>query len=974
MHHLSIDVETYSSAPLGEVGAQKYVESNDFEILLFAYSLDGAPVQVVDMACGEIPPVWLIAALRDPDYIKHAYNANFEWLCLSKWYGLLPPEQWRCTLFHGLYAGFPGSLQAAGAAMGLAEDKQKLTVGKSLITYFCKPCAPTKKNGGRTRNLPRHDPEKWALFKTYNAQDVVTEMEIERLLSKIPVPPWLQQQWVTNVKVNYLGVALDCDLVAGALNIMAEEQAALMDEAQKLTGLENPNSIAQVTAWINRIQPSNDQIPGLTKEIVADWLQREGLHPAVRRLLEIRQELGKTSTKKYDKMAATVCKDGRVHGMMQFYKANRSGRWAGELVQLQNLPRTYLEFESIEDVRQLVKRDQREALSMLYGSVSDTLSQLIRTALVAAPGHVLIDADFSAIEARVISWLAQEEWRLEVFRTHGKIYEASASQMFGVPIDRIKKGNPEYALRQRGKVAELALGYGGGVQAMRRMDSGHKLDGVSDEEMQEIVNRWRKTNPRIQQLWYDLEGAAIDVVENGGGRATHGLTLAREFNPDLQMTFLTILLPSGRKSYYVEPRITQNRWGSKALCYYGLNQETKKWMEIETYGGKLTENCLAEGTPVLTDRGWAPIETVTRSDKIWDGVEWCSHDSLINQGIQEVIDVDGVLMTPNHKILTDEGWVECAKSGGLNWKEVQLPDSYWPSGQQHQPEQTTMALPMRMRAGDRIGTALHNAGEEAAEILRVQEERANRYSQYHTRDDVSSGVGCVALDETALHRTEPSSLPQLRRARNYRVRQVDGELRKLLGGHGPNMAEGLRSGPDRQQQGVLPGELPMDYTKEKRPQQENERVCGDGERAHDDKRAIGEDGGKAQHDMLSHEAWMARGIVIRETGSQKPVYDIRNCGPRHRFTIKTNTGPHIVSNCIQSIARDCLGYVIDKLVSRGLQVVFHIHDEVVIDAQPWASPEEMLKAVTDIMSEPIPWAPGLPLNADGWVGEFFRKD
>lgn len=424
VHHLSIDLETYSSVPIGKAGAQRYVASDDFEILLFAFSLDGEPPKIVDMARGEVPPAGLIAALRDPRYIKRAYNAPFEWACLSKVYGGLIPDQWRCTMFHGLYCGYTAGLDATGKALGLPEDKQKMAEGKALIRYFCVPCAPTKTNGGRTRNYPHHDPEKWELFKTYCKQDVVTEMEIERRLSTFPVPPFVQKQWETDLIINSRGVAVDMPFVDGALAMGAEVTTELMQEAVNLTRLDNPNSVQQLTTWLNG-EISKDEgedvvVTSLTKDTVRSLLGREGNSPEVRRALEIRQELSKTSTKKYDAIKTCVCPDGRVRGLLQFYGANRTGRWAGRLVQVQNLPRTYT--APIELARELVTAKKTDAVRCIYGSVPDTLSQLIRTAFVASPGNVLIDADFSAIEARVISWLAGEGWRLEVFRTHGKIY------------------------------------------------------------------------------------------------------------------------------------------------------------------------------------------------------------------------------------------------------------------------------------------------------------------------------------------------------------------------------------------------------------------------------------------------------------------------------------------------------------------------------------------------------------------------
>lgn len=606
MHHLSIDLETFSSVPIAKAGAQKYIESHDFEILLFAYSVDGSDVSCIDFLQGEILPNWLIDALTSPDYIKHAYNAAFEWGCLSRYLGRqLPPEQWRCTMFHGLYAGYTAGLDATGRALGLPEDKRKLNTGKALIRYFCVPCAPTKANGGRIRNMPHHAPERWQLFKEYCRQDVVTEMEIEKRLSSIIIPDFVQKEWERDLIINSRGVAVDMELVEGALDIDKTVHDRLVAEAMELSGLNNPRSVAQLSLWLE--SQTGENISDLRKDTVAKMLAEKDNSPKVKRMLEIRQELGKTSTKKYDAIEAAVCKDGRVRGLLQFYGANRTGRWAGRLVQVQNLPRTYT--NPLELARELVKNRNIEALRFIYGSIPDTLSQLIRTAFIAAPGNVLIDADFSAIEARVISWLAGEEWRLEVFRTHGKIYEASASQMFGVPIELIKKGNPEYSLRQKGKVAELALGYQGGTGALIAMGA---LDmGIAEEDLSDIVSRWRESNKRIRDLWYKMEAAAVQVISQGGAVGVNGLVISHEFNCDTGFDALTILLPSGRKLFYVSPQIGENQWGKPSLSYMGMNQTSKKWQRIETYGGKLVENsvqaiardCLAQAIENLETAG-----------------------------------------------------------------------------------------------------------------------------------------------------------------------------------------------------------------------------------------------------------------------------------------------------------------------------------------------------------------------------------
>ena len=636
MIHLSIDLETYSDVNLKKAGLYRYVQSPAFEILLFAYSLDGAPTQVVDMAQGEKIPLEVVHALTDPQCLKHAYNAAFEWYCLSKYMGVqLPPSQWRDTMLHGLYAGYTAGLDATGRALGIPEDKQKLATGKALIRYFCVPCKPTKSNGGRTRNYPHHDPEKWELFKTYNGQDVVAEMEIERRLSVFPVPDFVQKQWETDLLINARGVAVDMDFCEGALELGETIRAQLTDEAVQLSGLQNPNSVKQLARWLSA--ETGDDITSLRKETIKELLGRDNADH-VQRMLEIRQELGKTSTKKYDAIEAAVCDDGRVRGLLQFYGANRTGRWAGRLVQVQNLPRTYT--EPLEFARELVKGRKLDALRTVYGSPNDTLSQLIRTAFVAAPGNVLIDADFSAIEARVISWLADEEWRLEVFRTHGKIYEASASQMFGVPLERIKKGNPEYSLRQRGKVAELALGYQGGVPAMRQMDTGKLLADLPDEEIKDIVDKWRNTNPKIRNLWYSFNDAAIRVIQNGGSLRVRCCTFTRECDCIRGTTCMTILLPSGRKLYYVQPSVGENRWGGPSITYMGVNDKNK-WGRIETYGGKLVENvvqaiardCLAQAVEHLEAAG-LPVVFHIHDEVVIDTAAFDTNDAMLDKVVK----------------------------------------------------------------------------------------------------------------------------------------------------------------------------------------------------------------------------------------------------------------------------------------------------------------------------------------------------
>lgn len=657
MHHLSIDLETFSDVEIGKVGMHRYVQSSAFELLLFAYSLDGAPVQVIDLTVsGTRLPQAVLQRLFDPETIKHAYNAVFEWYCLSKYFGLSEAawlSQWRCTMLHSLYCGYPASLDATGKALGLPQDRQKLTAGKSLIRYFCTPCKPSQANGGRARNLPHHDHAKWDLFKAYNAQDVVTELEVERRLSNFPVPDEIQAQWVADQIINARGIAVDMELVEGALALSGLIKETMTEEAVALSGLQNPNSVAQLAKWLQ--EETGDAVTNLRKETVNDLLGGELDSPAARRMLELRQELGKTSTKKYNALENCVGADGRVRGLLQFYGANRTGRWAGRLVQVQNLPQTHL--VALPLARRLVKERQLDALRVVYGSVPSTLSQLIRTAFVAERGKTFVDADFSAIEARVIAWLAGEEWVLEVFRTHGKIYEAAAAQMFGIPMERIAKGHPEYAYRAKGKVATLALGYQGGTGALINM--GALRGGLTEEELPDVVARWRQANSNIVHLWYAVENAAIQAVTQGASVTVRGLIFARECDPANDLDFLTVLLPSGRKLYYAKPHMGKNRFDRDSLCYYGMNQTTKKWEVVETYGGKLVENitqavardCLEVSIDRLTSAGYSVVFHI--------------HDEVVIEVPESGADLAAVVQIMSKPIpwaeglpLNADGWVD----------------------------------------------------------------------------------------------------------------------------------------------------------------------------------------------------------------------------------------------------------------------------------------------------------------------------
>ena len=603
MHHLSIDIETKSSEEIGKAGLYRYAQSPHFEILLFAHSLDDAPVEVIDLTAGERIPAGILAVLTDAGTVKHAYNAAFEWYCLNRAGYETPLEQWRCTMAHGLYCGYTAGLDATGKAIGLPQDAQKLATGKALIRYFCTPCRPTKSNGGRTWNLPRHAPEKWELFKEYCGQDVVAEKAILKRLELFPMPQEEELLWQMDVRMNAYGVRVDRELIAGALSIHEKSAEELTRKAAALTGLENPNSPVQLLKWLEK---QGEALPDLRKETVAEALGGE-LSEGVRQVLEIRKQLGKTSIKKYEAMKTACCADERVRGLTQYYGANRTGRWAGRMVQMQNLPRNYL--GTLDCARRLVKAGNYEGVKALYGNVPDTLSQLIRTAFIPSEGHKFVVADFSAIEARVIAWLAGEQWVNEVFATHGKIYEATASQMFGVPVDKIVKGNPEYSLRQKGKVATLALGYQGGVNSLISM--GALNMGLTEDELPEIVDRWRQANPRIVDLWYQVGNAALAVMETAQPQAIRGLMFALEGDLLYGQSFLTVRLPSGRKLFYPKPFLKENQFGRPALHYYTVGQQTRKWEVASTYGGKMVENivqaiardCLAETLCRIDARG-----------------------------------------------------------------------------------------------------------------------------------------------------------------------------------------------------------------------------------------------------------------------------------------------------------------------------------------------------------------------------------
>ena len=574
MQTLSIDIETYSDVPLQKTGVYRYVESPSFEILLFSYSEDSTPVKVVDLACGEKIPDEIISALTDDSVTKWAFNASFERICLSRFLGYpigkyLSPKSWKCSMVWAATMGLPLSLEGVGAVLGL--KKQKLTEGKELIRYFCQPCSPTKSNGQRTRNFPHHAPDKWQLFKKYNIRDVETEMAIQARLAKYPVPDFVWEEYHIDQVINDRGVALDMELVQQAIQMDSRSRSELTTAMKEITELENPNSVQQMKQWLSDNGLKTDT---LGKKAVADLMKTAP--PKLQNVLTLRQQLAKSSVKKYQAMETAVCSDGRARGMFQFYGANRTGRWAGRIIQMQNLPQNHL--DDLAQARGLVRGGNFEAVQMLYEDVPDTLSQLIRTAFIPKEGCKFIVADFSAIEARVIAWFAGEKWRQKVFADDGDIYCASASQMFGVPVE---KHGVNGHLRQKGKIAELALGYGGSVGALKAMGA---IDmGLTEDELPELVSAWRQANPHIVKLWWDIDRAVKDAVIKKTTTEAYGL----EFICRSGMLFIT--LPSGRRLAYVKPKIGENKFGGSSITYEGVGS-TKKWERIESYGPKFVEN------------------------------------------------------------------------------------------------------------------------------------------------------------------------------------------------------------------------------------------------------------------------------------------------------------------------------------------------------------------------------------------------
>jgi DNA polymerase len=854
------------------------------------------------------------------------------------------PRNWRCTMIHSRYLGLPSSLAQVGEVLKIQEEK--MTEGKALIRYFCIPYDTV--DGVPQFHSPADAPDKWEIFKAYNKRDVEAELEIDQKLSRFPVPDFIWEQFYLDQEINDRGIAIDMELVDAAITLDAQAKAKLSADMCKLTGVENPNSVYQLLDWLEQQGYKSDS---LGKAQVKELLKTA--KEPVRTVLELRQQLSKSSVKKYTAMKTAVCSDNRVRGMFSFYGASRTGRQSSKLIQIQNLPQNHM--PDLTEARALVKYGNYDAVDMLYDDIPDTLSQLIRTAFVPRKGMKFIVADFSAIEMRCSAWLAGEQWVLDTFARGGDIYCETASQMFGVPV--VKHGINGH-LRQRGKQASLSCSYGGSVGALKAM--GALESGMKEEELQPLVDAWRAANPNIVAMWYAIDNAAKQAIKERTTTETHGLKFI------YQSGFLFIQLPSGRRLAYVRPRMGENRFGSESITYQGVGT-SKHWERLETFGGKLTENCIAEGTLVVTDRGLIPIEKITMDMKIWDGIEWVSHDGLIVQGRKETIRVSGLHMTPEHKILTKKGWIECGKADRLDWADVSLPDSYPACGKQ-QTRKTSMALQMCLREFDNSIIEEFERQEVSPEILWVHEKCVAEYCNENTWNESSSGVGCMALNEAKVYRFKSSRISQLWWKRHYCLPALAGQFRELLGRYGNYMAKRAGFRQNRQQQRLQPAKLSMDNKKAECKKQTKQSYGRDSIGNYDGCRAFRKDRDWCNNSALPLGARVESRIVVDRTKFSEYVYDIRNCGPRHRFTVWNGKRACIVSNCIQAIARDLLFYSMQTL--SHCFIVATVHDEMIIEC-----PQEMsLEAVCEQMSRTPSWAEGLHLRADGYECEFYKKD
>lgn len=955
------DTETFSEVDIGKCGSYRYIEDNSTEVLLLTYAFGDEPVKCADLASGDPWPEEFLAAYDDPDTPLIAHNCSgFEWPLFNRFLHPLPPERYFDTMHLAAQCGLPQSLGGAGEAIGLTEEQAKIKDGRALIRYFCTPCKPTKSNGQRERNLPEHDPEKWTRFKEYAVRDVEAMRTIYHHLEQWMPDAAERRFWALDARINAHGVRIDRKLATNAVLMDAKNKEELTAEAIALTGMENPKSVSQIKSWL--YDQEGKEFPSLNKKVLADVIPALKSEDA-KQFMALRTELSKSSTAKYNAMLRSMSpKDDHVRGCFRFYGANRTGRFAGALVQFQNLSKNY--DANLDGMRELVKGGHYTALKALYDGVADPLSQLVRTAIIPEEGHKILVADFSAIEARVTAWFAGEEWKLQAFRDGQDIYCATASQMFHVPV--VKHGiNGE--LRQKGKVAELACGYGGGVNALKAF--GADKMGMTDEEMQDVVDKWRDSNANVAAWWKTMENAAVRAV----ARQVETVDKIGKIAFSFEKGVLFMKLPSGRRLAYWGAAYGESRFqpGRKTLSYMGVNQQTKKWSRVETWGGKLVENCWAAGTLVCTNHGWIPIEKVARDDLIWDGFDWVKHDGAVCRGSQRTMSVDGERCTPDHKIRTTRGWQYAKDCDGLDRLPVQLPADYRAVGSKRlsRKKEVACAVPeLRDCASGRHPGHSEAAAAEPSGFLRLQEKRVHRRGKHNTRAVGASGVGSVAQHEAEMHRPEPQGLGKLWWPWYHRVRALAKELRGILVRHGSNVQTGAGAGSPRKQRGLLPGKLPMGNT----PGEHAEPALHAAGRKGKCARTGGKKRDRTIYPVLSHLTRRAGRLTVDPSGREEPVYDLLNCGERHQFVILTRKGPLIVHNCVQATARDVLREAMFALDEQGYQVIAHVHDECIV-TEPITSGrtyEDMAKT----MCPDIPWAKGLPLEAAGYDGAYYFKD
>lgn len=954
MRHLFLDFETYSATDILSCGSYKYMEDTELLILLMAYAYDDEPVKQLDFEAPDFIPQSLIDALTDPDIVKHAWNTAFERNAIHTQWGIYsPPEQWVDDMIVASYNGLPRSLEAAGKAIGLAEDKQKLKTGKELIRWFSKPTPAGK------RRLPSDHPEKWEKYKEYNRQDVETERAIHHMMSRQP-PEAEHRLWCIDQRMNERGVRVDLQLAHHAVEFDERYKTDLTEQAIELTGIKNPNSVAQIKNYLK--DKEGIEVDSLNKTVLPDVLSSLKTAEA-KKFMALRIEMARSSTAKYKTMERCACADGHVRGVMGFYGA-RTGRWISQMLQMQNMTKN--KDPDIDTARSLVKEGDYETTFLLYDSVSSTLSQLVRPTIIPEDGHRFLVADYSAIEARVVAWLSGEQWVLDAFRNGKDIYCETASMMFGVPVE---KHGQNSELRAKGKISCLALGYNGGLGALKAM--GGERMGLTDDEMVEIKDLWREKNPKTVQMWKAFENAAVKAVTR---RTTVHSTIgpvAFEYADDI----LWCHLPSGRAIAYQQPRYTEvqdpHRYG-KALSYMGLNQTTKKWERVPTFGGKLVENCIAEDTLVLTDFGWKPIQDITTLDNLWDGVGFYPHKGLIHKGTQDCIKVDGVWMTPEHKILTKGGWQDAATVLGtrLHGRKVWIPNCH----------RTRMATELTRRLAVDCTMRLWNYTrrccarfEKGNKILWLYDKETYWRRQQKAWDVSSPRIRGLAFDEAKMHRGDPLRMEELWWAWNQSVRSMAEQFRELLGRHGSYVQNRAYPGQDRRKRRLLPRELPMDRLGNAGKQQAEQQIHQHSEGAYDGKAGVQRIWHRKHNDSVSDRTRMAGGTVIRETGLQKrEVFDILDCGPRHRFTVLSSRGPILVHNCTQAIARDCLREAMFALEEEHYDMRFSVHDEIII-TEPIDSGRTS-KDVCEIMGRDLKWAPGLPLRAEGFEAPYYMKD